>query len=89
VTCSENGSYIHYNGETRYVPAYAVQPVDLTGAGDMYAAGVLYALSVHADPERAAQLGSCAASYVVQQMGARLPGNLLATVQDILGASST
>jgi len=88
VTCSENGSYIHYNGETRYVPAFAAQPVDLTGAGDMYAAGVLYALSVHAAPERAAQLGSCAASYVVQQMGARLPGNLLATVQDILGTSS-
>ena len=74
VTCSENGSYIHYNGATQYVPAFAVQPVDLTGAGDMYAAGVLYGLSVQAAPERAAQLGSCAASYVVQQMGARLPG---------------
>jgi sugar/nucleoside kinase (ribokinase family) len=84
VTCSENGSYIHYNGETRYVPAYDVQPVDLTGAGDMYAAGVLYGLSVHATPERAAQLGSCAASYVVQRMGARLPGNLLETVQTIV-----
>ena len=66
------------------MPAYDVQPVDLTGAGDMYAAGVLYGLSVHAAPERAAQLGSCAASYVVQQMGARLPGNLLETVQTIL-----
>ena len=71
---------------TRYVPAYDVQPVDLTGAGDMYAAGVLYGLSVHAAPERAAQLGSCAASYVVQQMGARLTGNLVETVQAILGA---
>lgn len=85
VTCSENGSYIHYNGTTRYVPAFAVQPVDLTGAGDMYAAGVLYGLSCHADPERAAQLGSCAASYVVGQMGARLPGNLRETVRDVLG----
>jgi hypothetical protein len=28
---------------------------------------------------------SCAASYVVQQMGARLPGNLVETVQAILG----
>jgi len=85
VTCSENGSYIHYGGETCYVPAFAAQPVDLTGAGDMYAAGVMYGLSRHAAPERAAQLGSRAASYVVHQMGARLPGNLLETVQDILG----
>jgi len=88
VTCSENGSYIHYNGETRYVPVFAVQPVDLTGAGDMYAAGVLFGLSRQAAPERAAQLGACAASYVVSQMGARLPGNLLETVRDILGTSA-
>ena len=36
VTCSENGSYIHYRGETCYVPAFATQPVDSTGAGDMF-----------------------------------------------------
>ena len=58
----ENGSYIHYGGETCYVPAFATQPVDLTGAGDMYAAGVLYGLSRQATPERAVQLGSRAAS---------------------------
>jgi len=85
VTCSENGSYIHYQGETCYVPAFPTQPVDLTGAGDMYAAGVLYGLARHATPERAARLGSRAASYVVRQMGARLPGNLQETVHDILG----
>lgn len=85
VTCSENGSYIHYEGETCYVPAFATQPVDLTGAGDMYAAGVLYGLSMQATPERAVQLGSRAASYVVSQMGARLPGNLLETVREMLG----
>jgi len=88
VTCSENGSYIHYGDATCYVPAFAALPVDLTGAGDMYAAGVLYGLSRHATPERAAQLGSRAASYVVRQMGARLPGNLLETVQNILGQES-
>ena len=87
VTCSENGSYIHYNGQTEFVPAFATQPVDLTGAGDMYAAGVLYGLSRQAAPERAARLGSRAASYVVRQMGARLPGNLFETVRDILGTA--
>jgi sugar/nucleoside kinase (ribokinase family) len=85
VTCSENGSYIHYDGVTHYIPAFEAQPVDLTGAGDMYAAGVLYGLARHAPPDRAATLGACTASYVVSQMGARLPGTLTATAQDILG----
>ncbi len=87
VTCSENGSYIHYAGVTHYVPAFAAQPVDLTGAGDMYAAGVLYGLARHATPERAATLGACAASYVVSQMGARFTGDLTTTVRDILGSA--
>jgi sugar/nucleoside kinase (ribokinase family) len=87
VTCSENGSYIHYNGHTEFVPAFATQPVDLTGAGDMYAAGVLYGLSVQATPAQAARLGSRTASYVVRQMGARLPGNLFETVRDILATA--
>jgi hypothetical protein len=85
VTCSENGSYIHYQGDTCYVPAFPTQVVDLTGAGDMYAAGVLYGLGAQASPEQAARLGARTAAYVVRQMGARLPGNLLETVQDILG----
>lgn len=84
VTCSENGSYIHYDGVTSYVPAFTAQPVDLTGAGDMYAAGVLYGLARQAPPARAATLGARAASYVVGQMGARLAGNLAETVRDIL-----
>ena len=54
----------------------------------MYAAGVLYGLSMQAAPERAARLGARAAAYVVRQMGARLPGHLLETVQDILGQES-
>ena len=86
VTCSENGSYIHYQGATHHVPAFPTHPVDMTGAGDMYAAGVMYGLGVQAGAERAARLGSRAASYVVGQMGARLQGDLQATVQAILTA---
>ena len=89
VTCSEQGSYIHYLGQTCYVPAFATQPVDLTGAGDMYAAGVLYGLSRQTTPEHAVRLGSCAASCVVRQMGARLPGDLHEMVRDILGQGGT
>lgn len=87
VTCSENGSYIHYQGATHYVPAFPTHAVDMTGAGDMYAAGVMYGLSTQADAEHAARLGSRTASYVVSQMGARLKGDLQAAVQAMLASS--
>ncbi len=87
VTCSDQGSYIHYQGITHFVPAFPTRAVDMTGAGDMYAAGVMYGLSTQADAERAARLGSRTASYVVSQMGARLEDNLQETVQAILASS--
>ncbi len=87
VTCSEKGSYIHYQGHTYFVPAFPTHAVDMTGAGDMYTAGVMYGLSVQADAERAARLGSRAASYVVSQMGARLDSDLRETVQAVLPSS--
>ena len=85
VTCSENGAYIHYNGDTKYVPAFPAQAVDLTGAGDMFAAGVIFGVATGAAPERAARLGARTAHDVVRQMGARLHGDLSSTVREILG----
>ncbi len=84
VTCSDQGSYIHYQGVTHFVPAVPTQAVDMTGAGDMYAAGVMYGLSVQSDAERAARLASHTASSVVSQMGARLEGDLREIAQAIL-----
>ena len=87
VTCSERGSYVHLNGEGHYVPALKTQAVDMTGAGDIYAAGVLYGLSSGAAPERAARLGARVAYDVVRQMGARLEGDLTRLASDILNGS--
>ena len=87
VTCSERGSYVHLNGEGHYVPALKTQAVDMTGAGDIYAAGVLYGLSSGAAPERAARLGARVAYDVVRQMGARLEGDLTRLASDVLNGS--
>jgi sugar/nucleoside kinase (ribokinase family) len=46
--------------------------VDTTGAGDMYAAGVLYGLTHGMSWKQAGRLGSHAAARIVGQMGARL-----------------
>jgi sugar/nucleoside kinase (ribokinase family) len=76
VTHGGEGSYVHLDGVTRHVPAFPATPEDLTGAGDLYAAGVLYGLTHGLNAVESAQLGSRLAHKVVLQVGARLPGTL-------------
>lgn len=76
ITLGAEGSLVSYGGDEARVPAFPATPVDLTGAGDMYAAGVLYGLTHGRDIRAAAALGARAAHRVVLQMGARLPGDL-------------
>lgn len=45
--------------------------VDTTGAGDLYAAGVLFGLARGMGPEECGRLGSLAAAEVISHMGAR------------------
>lgn len=73
VTLSEKGSMlIPRDGEV--VKVDAVKPeklVDTTGAGDAYAAGLLYGLARGFELESAGALGSLAASEVISHFGAR------------------
>lgn len=72
VTRSEKGSTL-VCGHTRVdIPAISTQVVDTTGAGDFYAAGVLYGVAKGWDLERCGRMGSAAAAAVISQMGARL-----------------
>ena len=73
VTLSEKGSVlIPRDGDV--VNVDAVKPdrlVDTTGAGDAYAAGLLFGLARGFDLARAGKLGSLAASEVISHFGAR------------------
>ena len=73
VTRSEKGSVlIPRDGDMIEVPA--VPPtalIDTTGAGDAYAAGLLFGLSTNRSLEESARLGSLAASEVISHFGAR------------------
>jgi sugar/nucleoside kinase (ribokinase family) len=72
VTCSEKGSVVVEGGEVHRVEAHPVERVvDATGAGDLYAAGALYGLSVGADLPTCAHLGSLAAAEIISHLGAR------------------
>ena len=73
ITRHELGSVI-LNGEaTHEIPVGEVQGriVDSTGAGDLYAAGVLYGISEGWELPKAGRLGSACAADIIQQLGAR------------------
>ncbi len=66
------GSLILADGKQIEIPAYPVEAVvDTTGAGDLYAAGVLYGLSTGRDLETAGKLGALAASEIISHIGPR------------------
>jgi len=72
LTRSEEGSVLVASGETIEIPADAVsEVVDVTGAGDLYAAGFLYGLTRGLPLETCGRLGSLAAAEVIGHIGAR------------------
>ncbi|EBW2353064.1 adenosine kinase [Salmonella enterica subsp. enterica serovar Enteritidis] len=77
VTRSEKGSVIVRGDETfEIAPIPVREVVDTTGAGDLYAAGVLYGYTQGLDLQRCGDLGSLAAGLVIQQIGPRPRENL-------------
>ena len=77
LTRSEAGSVIVAQGETIEIPAESVaHVVDVTGAGDLYAAGFLYGLTKGEPLPVCGSLGSLAAAEVIGHIGAR-PENSL------------
>jgi sugar/nucleoside kinase (ribokinase family) len=70
VTHGARGATIHSRGGSEHVRAYPTQEIDPTGAGDVFATGFLIALGAGEAPRNAAIMGSCAASLVVEAVGA-------------------
>jgi len=82
LTRSAEGSVIVSGGETITIepePVHAV--VDVTGAGDLYAAGFLYGLTQDLALQTCGQLGSLAAAEVISHFGARPEVSLLNLAQ--------
>lgn len=78
LTRSEKGSVLARGEEIVRVPADPIdQVVDTTGAGDLYAAGVLFGLASGRDLLSCGQLGSLAAGEIISHYGARPEANLL------------
>ena len=76
LTLGAKGSVLMHEGTLHPVEGVKVDPVDTTGAGDMYAAGILYGLTHGLSWPEAGRLASHAAARVVSVLGARLPSKL-------------
>jgi hypothetical protein len=72
LTLGKDGSILMHEGKALPVEGVTVDAVDTTGAGDMYAAGVLYGITNGLSWQQAGHLGSHAAARIVGQLGARL-----------------
>ncbi len=72
LTRSAHGSVLVSDGAQHVVKAHPVPGVvDTTGAGDLYAAGVLYGLSQGLELPTCGWLGSLAAAEIIAHVGAR------------------
>ena len=70
------GSYIRHKDHTcRIAPVTGKDPVDTTGAGDLWAAGFLFGLANGLSIEKSGQLGSACGYEVCQVMGAQIPAS--------------
>lgn len=78
-----NGSYIYSDGQIYEIPAYDVTVVDTTGAGDMYAAGIIYGLVKGYDMERTGRIASYSAAKIVENIGPRLEFSLKEVVDTL------
>jgi sugar/nucleoside kinase (ribokinase family) len=72
VTMDEKGSLIQAGDRLYEIPVFPVKAVDTTGAGDMYAAGLLYGLTHGLSLDRTGRLASYCAAQVVAHLGPRL-----------------
>ena len=72
LTLGEKGSLVMHGGEAFPIEGVDVKAIDTTGAGDMYAGGLLYGITNGMTWRQAGHLASHAAARVVSQMGARL-----------------
>ncbi|MDA1014284.1 MAG: adenosine kinase [Planctomycetota bacterium] len=78
VTLGANGSILMHENEIIRIPGIPAHAIDTTGAGDMYAAGILYGITNGLSWEQAGRIASHASARIVAQLGARLANKFTA-----------
>ncbi len=84
VTLGERGAVVAWDGRAQAVPAFPVDVVDTTGAGDAYHGAFLYALLQDWDVPRMARFASAVGAMNCRAMGGRNALPTLAEVENLM-----
>jgi sugar/nucleoside kinase (ribokinase family) len=71
ITRGEKGVSVICGGQVEALPGMPIEPIDRTGGGDAFNAGVIAALSSGADPKSAAAAGLQLAAQAIRRLGSR------------------
>ena len=72
VKVGSKGSMVKSNDKIYHVEAFKANPVDTTGAGDLYASGFLYGLVNNKPLNECGRIGSLCASKVIEVIGSKM-----------------
>jgi sugar/nucleoside kinase (ribokinase family) len=75
-TVGAGGAHLLARGERLHAPAVATSVVDVTGAGDLFAAGFLHGVTSGRDWLTCLRMGNVAAAEVISHLGARPEADL-------------
>ncbi|MBO4743949.1 MAG: adenosine kinase [Bacteroidales bacterium] len=81
VKLGSKGSLIKHNGTVYEVGTPHVECVDSTGAGDLYASGLLYGIAKGYNAETCGKIGAIIGSIVIQNYGARISDDNWETIR--------
>jgi ribokinase len=85
VTCGAEGSWCAHEGELFHTPAFEIEPLDTTGAGDVFHGALLYAL-LRGDAVRdAVRYASAAAALSCRGLGGRGSLPTVGEVEALIG----
>jgi len=84
VTDGEHGSIVSFNGEVTKIAPYSVSALDTTGAGDAYAAGLLYGIISDHTIRESGTIASFFSAKVVAQIGPRYNGDIQPELKKLL-----
>jgi len=85
ITDGARGALVAEGDSITEVAGFEVNAIDTNGAGDNFAAGVLFGLTHGFSPAKSARLGNYLASRVVQVHGARIEKSIANQLDEILG----
>lgn len=81
-----NGSLIAHRQERYQIGTLQAQPIDKTGAGDLYAAGFLHGLAQGLSLRQCGEIGAVVSSKSIEVLGAQLPNDVWDTIRPLVTA---